>query len=74
MMVAQFEFSKDEKKKEMMVGDFDISEDKGKKELMVGDFLGAGPGVVTTGMVWSVSQTHPNIPKLLISQKKIIQS
>jgi hypothetical protein len=51
MMVAQFEFSKDEKKKEMMVGDFDISEDKGKKELMVGDFLGAGPGVVTTGMV-----------------------
>lgn len=51
MMVGQFEFSKDEKKKEMMVGDFDISEDKGKKELMVGDFLGAGPGVVTTGMV-----------------------
>jgi hypothetical protein len=51
MMVGQFEFSKDERKKEMMVGDFDISEDKGKKELMVGDFLGAGPGVVTTGMV-----------------------
>lgn len=50
-MVGQFEFSKDERKKEMMVGDFDISEDKGKKELMVGDFLGAGPGVVTTGMV-----------------------
>ena len=62
MMVGEFDFSKDEKK-EMMVGEFELSQDK-KKEMRVGDFHGGGPGVATSGMLRTVSQTHPNIPNL----------
>jgi hypothetical protein len=52
-----FHLSKDEKK-ETMVGDFDLSKMR-KKEATDADFLGCGPGVSTTGVLGSVSQTHP---------------
>ena len=41
-----------------MVGEFDLSKMR-KKEATDADFLGGDPGVSTTGMLGSVSQTHP---------------
>ena len=58
-MVGDFHLSKDEKK-ETMVGEFDLSKMR-KKEATDADFLGGGPGVSTTGVLGSVSQTH--LPK-----------
>jgi hypothetical protein len=52
-----FHLSKDEKT-ETMVGEFDLSKMR-KKEATDADFLGGGPGVSTTGVLGSVSQTHP---------------
>ena len=57
-MVGDFHLFQKTEKKETMVGDFDLSKTR-KEEVTDADFLGGGPGVSTTGMLGSVSQTHP---------------